>query len=205
MDIKQINRDLGNADLFLIDLILKGYFTGGSTVLDAGCGEGRNLPFFLKNNYNVYGVDKSYSALMMLKIAGQSMSGNFNPGNFINGDLKNSHFSDEFFDYILCFSVLHFAENSFEFNEICKNLTRVLKKNGQLIIGMNSVFGMEKELKHMGDGKYLLPGGETRFLLKQELINFIIGEYEFVMISPLKTHLVHQNESNSYLILKKTG
>ncbi|RYD73106.1 MAG: class I SAM-dependent methyltransferase, partial [Sphingobacteriales bacterium] len=48
---------LNETDIYLIDQILKNRFHPEMKILDAGCGDGRNLNYFLYNNYNVYGVD----------------------------------------------------------------------------------------------------------------------------------------------------
>jgi tellurite methyltransferase len=203
MEIKQINQELGNADLYLIDLILKGFFREGSSLLDAGCGEGRNLAFFIKNNFSVYGVDQNYSSLMMLKMAGRLLSENFNAENFIQCDLKNLPRYSDLFDYILCFSVLHFVHDLTEFKEIFNNFSRVIKKKGKLILGMNSIFGLEQHVISLGNSRFKLPGGETRFLLEQDLITLIINEFGYDLMEPVKTHMIHQKECISYLILEK--
>jgi SAM-dependent methyltransferase len=49
----------GNIDIYLFDQLLKGRFFSGMRVLDAGCGTGRNLVYFLRNGYQVFGVDQS--------------------------------------------------------------------------------------------------------------------------------------------------
>lgn len=49
---------IGNTDIYLLDQIMKGRYTPGERILDAGCGNGRNLVWFLKNDFDVYAVDK---------------------------------------------------------------------------------------------------------------------------------------------------
>ncbi len=39
MDINELNKLLGNIDLYLLDQILKGRFTKELMILDAGCGD----------------------------------------------------------------------------------------------------------------------------------------------------------------------
>ena len=57
-------RDLfGSIDIYLFDQLLKGRFVPGMRVLDAGCGSGRNLVYFLRSGYDVCGVDESEEAI----------------------------------------------------------------------------------------------------------------------------------------------
>ena len=42
-----LRRQFGDIDIYLFDQLLRGRFDGRTRVLDAGCGAGRNLPFFL--------------------------------------------------------------------------------------------------------------------------------------------------------------
>jgi hypothetical protein len=49
--IKELNQLLGNIDIYLLDQILKARFEKHCKILDAGCGEGRNLIFFVRNEY----------------------------------------------------------------------------------------------------------------------------------------------------------
>ena len=39
---------VGNTDIYLLDQIMKERYKRGESILDAGCGEGRNLHWFLK-------------------------------------------------------------------------------------------------------------------------------------------------------------
>src|SRR5687768_6476980 len=49
----------GGIDIYLFDQLLKGRIAPGMRVLDAGCGTGRNLVYFLRSGYEVLGVDES--------------------------------------------------------------------------------------------------------------------------------------------------
>jgi len=48
----------GSIDIYVFDQLLKGRFVSGMRLLDAGCGTGRNLVYFLRNGYQVFGVDQ---------------------------------------------------------------------------------------------------------------------------------------------------
>ena len=63
MNIVDLNKELGNIDIYLLDQILKGRYDPSMKLLDAGCGEGRNLTYFLKNGYSVYAIDNNPGAI----------------------------------------------------------------------------------------------------------------------------------------------
>ena len=52
-----LQQTFGNIDIYLFDQLLKGRFDNSKKVLDAGCGNGRNLFYFLRNGYEVFGID----------------------------------------------------------------------------------------------------------------------------------------------------
>ena len=58
-----LNERFGDIDIYLFDQILRGRITPGMRVLDAGCGFGRNLVYFLREGYEVFGVDADPHAI----------------------------------------------------------------------------------------------------------------------------------------------
>jgi tellurite methyltransferase len=203
MDFRLFNRELGNADLFLIDLILKGTFKEGKKILDAGCGEGRNLDFFLRNDFDVYGADKNISALRMLNYKLKTTGRSFNEGHFIQSDLADLSFENDFFDYIICLSVMHFAESDIHFMKMFKKMIALLIPGGFFFLGMNSVFGIEHKVINSSAGLYRLPEGELRYLLNDSVINAILADGRIRKVEPLRSVIVHGYETRSYLLLEK--
>ncbi len=65
MNIQELNRHLGNIDIYLLDQILKGRFDRKMRILDVGCGEGRNLIYLLREDFQVFGVDQNPMAIQM--------------------------------------------------------------------------------------------------------------------------------------------
>ena len=53
----------GDIDLYLFDQLLKGRLKPPMRMLDAGCGTGRNLPYFFRTGFDVYACDADADAL----------------------------------------------------------------------------------------------------------------------------------------------
>ena len=100
-------------------------------ILDAGCGDGRFLSE-LKNRgaINLYGIDYSERAVSFAKI--------FIPeANIQIGDLFSLPYKDGFFDVIFLIEVLEHIQLD-KVNSVLKELRRVLKKDGELVVTVPS-------------------------------------------------------------------
>lgn len=202
-DIKSLNHLLGNIDIYLLDQILKGRFEGGLNILDAGCGEGRNLIYFVKNNYQVYGLDKDGDYIQMLKYLIKSINKEYPLDRFVTGSVEQMPYNDHKFDAVISSAVIHFAEDKEQFMKMMGEMVRVLKPNGTLFLRMAADVGMKKQLKPMGKGRYFLPDGSVRFLLTKELLAEFMDIYGFSFMEPFKTVIVDDKRCMSTLVLRK--
>ena len=53
----------GEIDIYLFDQLLRGRFDDRSRVLDAGCGDGRNVHYLLKAGIECFGIDADAGAI----------------------------------------------------------------------------------------------------------------------------------------------
>ena len=58
-----LKEQFGDIDIYLFDQLLRGRITAGMRILDAGCGSGRNLVFFLREGFEVFGADSDPRAV----------------------------------------------------------------------------------------------------------------------------------------------
>lgn len=195
-DIKNI---VGDTDIYLIDQILKGRFKTGDIILDAGCGGGRNLSWFLKNQFEVYGVDTNVETINELKKSQPNVS-----SHFMVSAVENMPFDDQAFDVIISSAVLHFAKNVAHFFSMTKEMLRVLKEDGILFIRMASDIGIEKKVVALGDGIYNIPDGSTRFLLTRSILQELLQTLPVKMIEDFKTVNVNDVRCMSTLVMQKT-
>src|SRR3954470_1876972 len=62
-----LQAQFGGIDIYLFDQLLRGRIPIGSTILDAGCGAGRNLVYFLRAGYRVLGADVDPAAIAAVR------------------------------------------------------------------------------------------------------------------------------------------
>ncbi|MBW4889441.1 class I SAM-dependent methyltransferase [Mucilaginibacter sp. HMF5004] len=163
----------GNIDIYLFDQLLKGTYANCKTVLDAGCGGGRNLVYFLQNGYDVYGIDPNKDAIDAVRQLSQTLAPDIPTANFQAVKAENMSFSDHSFDLVISSAVLHFAANEIHFERMLLSMWRVLKPGGYLFARLASDIGIETLVHNLGNGRYLLPDGSERFLVNlEQLLNY---------------------------------
>lgn len=204
MQIAELNRLLGNIDIYLLDQILKGRFTPDMKILDAGCGEGRNAQYFINAGYQVFGIDQQDLAIQYLRFAARSLNPSYDIHRFQVGHMEDIPFHREAFDSVICSAVLHFATHEANFWQMMNEMRRVLKPGGILWFRMTTAFGgILEESKEINDGRYLLPDGSERFLLQQSHIDKLIGLGLRFLESP-KSVLVHRQRAMGVFVMEKT-
>lgn len=194
MNSKELKQEIGNIDIYLLDQILKERFNSTDKILDAGCGSGRNIQYFSNNNFDIYGIDYNENKIKSLEKLNK---------NFKVAKLEEIPFNKNYFDYIICNAVLHFANNEIHFFKMFSELFRVLKTNGTLFIRMTSNFGIENLVNEIENGVYNIPDGSTRFLLTNTILDELKTKYNFDFIEPLKTVNVNNLRCMSTLVIKK--
>ncbi|MEO9967893.1 MAG: methyltransferase domain-containing protein [Reichenbachiella sp.] len=202
MTPEQLNKKLGNIDLYLLDQILKNRISKDIKILDAGCGEGRNLIYFLNNGYDVSGIDQNPDAIRMLHFIIGSGYSDYPKASFTEGEISQLPYPDHSFGYIICSAVLHFASSTSHFWQMFEALDRVLSPGGSLFVRMTSDIGLKGHVRHDKE-LWRLPDGSIRFLLTTEAIQRIIDEFGYSRIEPVKTVLVEGQRSMTTLVLKK--
>jgi tellurite methyltransferase len=198
-NLNPLHEAIGETDIYLIDQIMKGRYQPGDTILDAGCGYGRNLYWFLKNNHTVYGVDQNETAITSLRTHLPPILGK----KFQQADLQTLPFEDNYFDHIICSAVLHFATNTTHFHQMLTEMLRTLKPTGSLFIRMTSDIGIEQKVRPIADGVYEIPDGSTRFLLTRFLLTELLHKNKLSLLEPFKTVNVDDLRCMSTLVLKK--
>ncbi len=133
------------------------------TVLDLGCGGGRNIEYFLTKADKVYGLDHSITSV---KMASEINKKAIDTGKckILVGDVKNLPFEEESIDIVTAFETIYFWN---DIEKCFKEIYRVLKKEGQFLI-CNEVSSKErrdvKKLLKMINFEIYKPNDLTKML-----------------------------------------
>ena len=190
---------IAQTDIYLLDQIMKGRYNATDKILDAGCGEGRNMHWFLQNDFEIYGTDINEAAIAQLKSANPDLTAE----RLHVAPVEKLPFADNYFNHIISSAVLHFANNTKHFKAMLTEMVRVLKPNGSLFIRMTSDIGIENKVKLISDGVYIIPDGSKRFLLTKTLLTECMQENNLSFLDPFKTVNVDDLRCMSTLVLQK--
>lgn len=201
--MENVRESFGEIDIYLFDQILKNRFGSEMKIFDAGCGGGRNLVYFLRNGFGVFGVDQNPKAIEQVQILAQTLSPNLPPENFQISSVEKITFQSEYFDAVISSAVLHFAADETHFREMLGEMWRVLKPAGLFFARLASSIGIENLIESIGNGRYLLPDGSTRFLVNEEMLTSITDQLGGVWLEPLKTTNVQNLRCMTTWVLRK--
>ncbi|MGD0891190.1 MAG: class I SAM-dependent methyltransferase [Terracidiphilus sp.] len=191
----------GQIDIYVFDQILRGNIEPGMTVVDAGCGYGRNLVHLLRSGCQVFALDEDVQAVEHVRQLSASLESGLPPENFQVGVIEEMPFADAIADVVLCNAVLHFARDNRHFRAMLAELWRVLKPGGMLFCRLGSRIGMDFERLH--GNIFLIPDGSKWFLVDQEMLLRLTEELNAVQVDPLKTTIVQDYRCMTTWVLRK--
>jgi tellurite methyltransferase len=194
----------GPIDIYLFDQLLKGRFNPRMRVLDAGCGGGRNLIYFLRCGYDVRGVDLSTEAVAHVRALASGLAPNLSADNFRVEAVEDMSFADAVFDVVISSAVLHFARDEEHWQDMLDEMWRVLKPGGVLFARMASSVGVEEQIIRLEGRRYRLPDGSDRFLVDDRMLLAATDSLGGELLEPLKTVVVRNMRSMSTWCLRKS-
>jgi SAM-dependent methyltransferase len=200
-----IHEQFGPIDIYLFDQILRGRITPAMRVLDAGCGSGRNLVYFLRQGYEVFGVDADAQAAAATRRLAASLAPNLPQENFRPETLEAMSFPDGFADLVISSAVLHFAVDDDHFLAMLRATWRVVKPGGLLFCRLASSIGMEERMQRIAGRRFLLPDGSERYLVDEPFLVELTEELGGHLIDPLKTTVVQNQRCMTTWIAQKNA
>jgi tellurite methyltransferase len=193
----------GGIDIYLFDQLLKGRFHPGMRILDAGCGSGRNVIYFLRTGYEVCAVDESSGAVAQTRQLAAQLAPDLPADNFREEPVDRLSFPDVSFDVVISSAVLHFAHDEQHWDTMVKGMWRVLKPGGIFFARLASTIGMEDKVRLVQGRRYQLPDGNVRFLADEEMLLKVTAKLGGEFIEPIKTTVVQNKRSMTTWCLRK--
>ena len=195
---------VGEIDIYLFDQILRGRFDGLRTILDAGCGGGRNLVWFLANGYDVHAVDGDPAAVEATRALFARLAPGLPPSNVQQGALDQLPWPDASMDAVLSSAVLHFASDDQQFERMLREHWRVLRPGGLLFARLASSTGLERALPRL-TGRVRLPDGSDRYVVSEEVLLTWTEALDGELLDPIKATNVQGLRSMTTWTMRKRG
>ena len=166
----ELRSAFGDIDIYLFDQLARGRFDRRHRVLDAGCGDGRNLVWFLRNGFTCFGIDRDEAAVAQVRALATRLAPTTPLAHFVTGELDDLPWSDGSMDGVIASAVLHFVRDEAHFARIVQELWRVLAPGGLLFSRMASTIGLEAVLGPVAGSRVRLPDGTDRFVVDQAML-----------------------------------
>jgi tellurite methyltransferase len=178
---------LPGADIYLLDIVLRGILRADAAVLDIGCGSGRNLPFLAHAGATITAVDADPAA-----VASCARLLSKSPGHHTFKVAALPHLGlEQRFDAVVCVAVLHFAPDQAAFHAWADACWERLLPGGIFLARLAT--------------RIALPEAAGHFAYRPTLEDLVSCEQRWraVRVDPLKTTLVEDLRAMSTWILRK--
>src|SRR5688500_5596225 len=181
----------GEIDIYLFDQLQKGRFDGRRRVLDAGCGDGRNLVYFLRRGFACFGLDRDPAAIARIRALAAGLAPGLADDHFQVGEIDRLPWNDGSMDAVICSAVLHFADDEPHFSRMLDEMWRVLASSGPLFARLASNIGLESRIGRAGT-RVRLPDGTDRFIVDEPMLHHLTARLGGRLADPIKTTNVQQ-------------
>jgi tellurite methyltransferase len=181
-----LRAQFGDIDIYLFDQILKGRFDTRRRVFDAGCGDGRNLVYFLRTGHTCYGVDADAGAVAAVQRLASDLAPHLPSDHFRQAGLEGLPWSDASMDAVICSAVLHFADDAAHFGHMVEELWRVLAPGGLFFARLATNIGIEDRVP-VANMRVRLPDGSVRFVVDAATLGQWTDRLGARLADPIKT------------------
>lgn len=182
-------------DIYLLDQIMKQRYHKNDRILDAGCGEGRNLRWFYNFEYDIWAVDMDAERLKQARQNYPDIK-----ERLIQAELSDLPFPEAHFEHIICSAVLHFAEGEQHFYTMFSELIRVLKPGGTILIRTASNIILPESNPDLTD---TVSNRKASYYLSRQIISEVIDRHKLRLLEPVKTTNVQDMRCMTTLVLQK--
>jgi tellurite methyltransferase len=198
-----VRAQFGDIDIYLFDQLLRGRLPASGRILDAGCGGGRNLAYFLRAGFDVYGVDASPDAIAAVRALAADLAPQLGAEHFAVQAIEAMAF-DHFADVVISSAVLHFARDDAHFDAMLDASWRAVARGGLFFCRLASSIGMETRMVPLGKGRFRLPDGSDRYLVNEPMLVERTERLGGTLVDPLKTTVVQGQRCMTTWVMRKS-
>jgi tellurite methyltransferase len=192
----------GDIDIYLFDQLARGRFDGRRRVLDAGCGGGRNLPYFLAQGFEVFALDAEPAAVANVAALVARLAPGMPAANVREGTVEQLPWPDASMDAVIASAVLHFARDRAHFDAMVGELWRVLAPGGLFFARLATSIGLESRLASPV-GRVQLPDGSDRFVVDLATLLDLTAHLGGRLLDPIKTTNVQDQRCMTTWVMGK--
>lgn len=167
------------------------YLSGASPasrVLDLGCAGGRNACWLARQGFDLYALDASWAMVEHTRERLRPYLGEAVLQRVLQGHMDDlGAFGCCSFDTVLAFGVLHFAQSRAEFDRTLKEITRVTKLGGRLLLSLHSPrSNLDGAVLRLTEepSVYLRASGRKQVMLEPAQLDQWVGEWGFEPLAP---------------------
>ena len=201
----ELRAQFGEIDIYLFDQVLRGRFDRRWRILDAGCGDGRNLIYFLQNGFECFAVDVDLEAIHRVRKLAAKLAPALPQEHFRVADLAQLPWGNGVMDAVICSAVLHFVDDEAHFAALMEEMWRVLAPDGLFFGRLASNIGLEDEVG-AARRRVRIPDGSDRFVVDEAMLREWTERLGGQLIDPIKTTNVEQQRAmTTWCVLKKAA
>lgn len=202
-DMADLREQFGEIDIYLFDQLLRGRLVPPMRILDAGCGGGRNLVYFLRSGYEVMACDRDPGAVQAVRALASRLAPDRPDTNFRVEPVESMTFAPASADVVIASAVLHFAATDEQFDAMLRSAWRVLKPGGLFFARLASSIGIEDHVHPIDGRRHRLPDGTDRYLVDAPMLMALTSALGGELVDPIKTTVVQDQRSMTTWVMRK--
>jgi len=200
-----LREQFGDIDVYVFDQLLRGRIRPGMRVLDAGCGEGRNLVYLLRAGIEVFAIDSDPNAVLAVRALAASLAPALAATHFRVETVEDMTIPGSSMDVVISSAVLHFARDDGHFEAMVRRMWRTLVPGGLLVCRLAASTGIESRVRSLGSGRYLLPDGSERYLVSESRLVELTHTLGGTLVDPIKSTIVQDMRCMATWVVRAAG